>query len=198
MEIKYNYSYSRELVNYIKKNNLQNYDKFMSVALGYTLFLDKKTEKTRLKDVFIFTPTKTKLKDETLFPKNIINLEFQHDSTIINAYFNRNIFYNFNMDNPKRQYLFHKVKTDEEQEKQRLYIKSLGLPDLVLGNSNNFNWIFRDKDKPAIDLISENYRIMREFVEGRIFKDSLYYSETQLYMKKDLYYDKLKQDFSKK
>ena len=110
---------------------------------------------------------------------------------LLNAYFDRNIIYNFNMDNPHREYLFHIVMSEEASRRKQLKLKSMGLPDIIL-------------DRASIDVIFEdyhvldiNYRQIETFRSSYIWKDKMTDREYPIYMRNDLYYDWIRNKYEK-
>ncbi len=188
MDIKFAYSPQREMVQFIKDQHLRDY-RILGTWAAYQQLLSKKTKKLHISHVADSNRLKYFEDEEFLKDYNILTFNYlshQHISTLLNAYFNENIFYNYNMDNPKREYLFHTTMSKEATNSAFRKLKEMGLPEIVVGNAS-LDMIFQKEY-----VLTENYRQMRVFDGATIWKDTLYYSQIPIYMKNDLFYEWIK------
>ena len=185
-EMRYDYSPSRKLVSYIKKYNMDKYLIISKWLPSYSAYRHKKTKK--------FYQGKSKLPyDEYInFQKNYDfitdeNLNIQFDAVIVNQYFNRNIFYNFNIDNPERLYHVHKKMTPLENEKLKEQLRAFGVPEIIIGKAE-IEKVF-DKD----ELSKYKYIVFAEINLVRTWKDKRMHVTRKIYARDDIY-NKLKNE----
>ncbi len=187
-DLRYAYSAQREAIAFIKEQHLTDYKILGTWSTCYAL-LDKKTNKRHISHIADPNRQGYFNDDEFLKYYNKIAIAFlnrQHWSVILNSYFNKNLFYNFNMDNPERLYLFHNVMSQEKTKEELKRIKELGLPEVVLGTAS-LDSIFNE-----YGVISKNYRVMETFRSSSIWKDKMIDNELSIYMRNDLFYEWIK------
>lgn len=177
-EYLYQYSASRAISNFIKKNNLQNY-KIMCPWYFNLSYINKKTGKNiYIKNIETEEDLEKLLKthDEIITH----NLASQSDSLYINTYFNKNIVDYYNVDNPERIYILHKYQSKQELAEYREIMRNIGLPDIVVGKCH-LRYIFPEIKNPY-----ENYVIVSEFKYGQIWKNTVISNKKGIFIKKDL------------
>ena len=191
----YNYSYSatRDMKKYIMQEKLTDY-KMLGEWATSTALLNKKTHKRYISH--IADPNRLELYSnedflKEYYPKDFSFLNHQHLSVSLNAYFNKNIFYNLNIDNPDKMYLFHRTMTDEESMVKKEKLKKLGLPEIVVGNAS-LDLIFDE-----YGVLSHYYRVMESFRCSYILKNKMQDKEYPIYMRSDLYYEWIKNKYEK-
>ena len=192
-DIRYSYSPARELTNFIKENNLTEH-KILGVWSTYYALLNKETNKRHISHVSVsdraqYYTDEEVLKDYVI--KSFSFLNHQHSSVVLNSYFNKNIFYNFNIQNPEREYLYHITMTPEQSNYEKELIKKVGLPDVIVGQAS-LDLIFDE-----YNVLSKNYRVMDTFRSSFIWKDKMTDSELPIYMRSDLYYNWIKKKYEK-
>ena len=101
------------------------------------------------------------------------------------------IFYNFNIQNSEREYLYHITMTSEQSNYEKELIKKVGLPEVIVGQAS-LDLIFDE-----YNVLSKNYRVMDTFRSSFIWKDKMTDSELPIYMRNDLYYDWIKNKYEK-
>ncbi len=187
-EIKYSYSPSKEAAEFILNYDLDKY-KIMAEWLRREYHLDKSTHKYSFGNTFKnieelekYNDTQEKILDE--------DLKLQFCALEVIAYFNKNIFYNYNIDNPKRQYLELKHTSKEENEQIKQKLKEMGKPDFVLGSAY-LQDIFDNEKK-----ISKKYKLLKTFSGKDIFKNYTIKKEIRLFIRDD-FYEKEKYKFNK-
>ena len=117
---------------------------------------------------------------EIYFEDEVVNTNIQWVPTIINPYFNKNIFYNFNIFSPDKLYTIHKKNNEEENKKTKEEWGKIGKPDILVG-------------MPAIERIWEDYKIHGNYItiktidSGYIWKDKTYTDELPILVHKRLY-----------
>ena len=134
--------------------------------------------------------------------EHIVNTNIDHMSPITNAYFGKNIFYNFNIDNKKIPYVIHKNNTEEETNRIKQKWCAEGLPDYILWDGNLSYADYRNSDikeiKPVLssvfgeDSVSSKYYLIKKFHHGFIWKNKRSDHHCNLYIRKDLYPDFVK------
>lgn len=187
-DLRYAYSAQREAINFIKEQHLTDYRMLGTWSTSYAL-LDKKTNKRHISYISDSNRKEYFNDKEFLRNYNIKPLSFlnqQHWSVILNTYFNKNLFYNFNMDNHKRLYLFHNLISQEKTQEYINDLKKIGLPDVVIGTAS-LDLIFQE-----YGVLPRNYRVMETFRCSRLWKDKMIDDELSIYMRKDLFYDWIK------
>lgn len=187
-DLRYPYSLQREVVNFIKEQHLTDY-KMLGTWSTYYALLDKKTNKRHISHIADSNRIKYFEDEEFLkyYNKKAFSLlNHQHLSVVLSSYFNKKIFYNFNMDNPERLYLFHIAMSEEKTNEELKRIRELGLPDVIFGNAS-LDLIFND-----FGVLAKNYRVMETFRCSGIWKDKMIDNETSIYMRNDLFYEWIK------
>ena len=192
-EFKYSYYVAREITEYIKQEKLLDY-KILGEWATCTALLNKKTNKRHISH--IADSNRIKWYSDKKFLKEYYHKDFsflnhQHLSVSLNTYFNKNLFYNLNVENPDRMYLFHITMTEEETAKEIEKLKQLGLPEVVIGNAS-LDLIFDE-----YGVLAKNYRVMDTFRCSYILKDRMMDREYPIYMNKDLYYKWIKNKYEK-
>ncbi len=174
-EIKYPYSVSRNMAEFIKKNGINNYN-ILPKWQERTIYRNKNTG-----EIIAGIPIKNDIFIKNWEKKIQANLRGQNLCVSINPYFNKNIFYSFNIDAPEKEYTVFKKMSIKETEKTKQIIKEKGLPDFIL-NQANLGYIFSDEE-----LKNVNYLLLNNFFGYKIWKDSYNKSFHSLYIREDLY-----------
>ena len=141
------YGEGRDLARFIKMNNLDKY-KIMAQWKEYT---NNET-------------------NETVLDTNLIN------NTCVLPYFDKNIFYNFNMSMPNKCYTTHKVGNNYDNIEKW---KELGIPDVIIGNVN-LNTVFDDS------INYNDYVCIYDAKASYIWKSEVIDYEALVYIRKDL------------
>ena len=160
-DILYNYSFGREVVSYIKQNKLEN-RKMMSAWIFQTVMYDKKSKKN------FFSPEGREIEFEQVEEPNM-----QVVPVSVNQYFNKNLFYNFEIVNQNRQYL---VLVRYPKEVSENYLKLFWEgepPEIIIGQVNN-------------PIVKTNYTLAKIFEFGVISKNTRDITKLPLYVRNDL------------
>ena len=177
-EIKKPYSPAREIVSFIKEHNMQNYKIMCGWQESNPVYVHRQTKK-----IYLGEPIDTKEKylkfiQEYEFVK-YSNLLSQLDAVVINSYFDKNIFYNFNVDYPNKTYAVHKKLNSVETEELRQKWEKLGFPDFIVGDVD-VNYVFQTD-------VKNDYLLLKEFESGFIWKDKYILTVLSIYINKRLF-----------
>ena len=160
-DILYNYNFGREVASYIKQNKLEN-RKMMSAWLFKTVMYDKKTKKN------FFSADGREIEFKSTIEPNM-----QVVPVSVNQYFNKNLFYNFEIVNQNRQYL---VLVHYPKDVSENYLKLFWegeQPEIIIGYVNN-------------PIVKKNYTLVKLFEFGIISKNTRDIAKLPLYVRNDL------------
>ena len=179
-DYKYDYDISRSASNYIKKYNLYNY-KMMTIYQIEKNYVNKYQNKIIPYNIKI--PENQK---EQFFKNYYLQKKIQYNkqprAVIIIPYFNKNIFYSFNMDNPQQQYINWKPLTKEQNEILENKLINCGLPEIILFPPNYLQDIFPE------DKLKDIYYIkLFEMKTHFIWKNNLKSGKFLIYAREDIY-----------
>lgn len=160
-DIRYPY-WLRGLVDFIKDNNLEDY---RILAQWNQKFDDDDVEVDMNFDI-----SKIKLVD---YPN------IQGISASIDPYFDKNIFYNFNIDKPAQTYVTHRSTTENENEEIFAKWNNVGLPDVVIGRFGVTNAF------PNLDV--NNYVAVAKIDAYMPYKFSMTEQYVTIYVTKELF-----------
>ncbi len=110
-EIKYNYSYGRNVANYIEDNHLEGTHIFSDWHMGLI-----------------------NINDYNEGQEDYLNTYIIHDAVPVAAYFHNNIFYNLNEGNDNRAFVYHRVPSYNQCRLMAEEWKEAGSPDVILGH----------------------------------------------------------------
>lgn len=97
----------------------------------------------------------------------------------INAYYDKNMDYSFNVSNHDKLYAVHKIPSLEDKKAFDQKIKRTGTPDI---------YIYSTKcSEKNLKYLRKNLKIAKIITAGWIFKESLYDEKTKILIKKELY-----------
>jgi len=116
-------------------------------------------------------------------PIGMDNLNISYDAVLINQYFNKNIFCNFNVDEPDKLYAVHKHLSKVEMEKLKEKLRNKGLPDIIAGLID-IDSIFINEERP-----SKNYVFFDKIKMDKCWKNQTISGLRKIYIKNDLYDD---------
>ena len=177
-EIQNPYSPSRQIVSFIKEHNMQNYKIMCGWQKSSSVYVNKETRK-----IYLGEPIDTKEKYLKFIQEYELveysNLLSQLDAVAINSYFDKNVFYNFNLDYPNKTYAVHKKLNSIETEELRQKWEKLGLPDFIIGDVD-INYVFQTD-------VKNNYLLLKEFKSGFIWKDKYILTALPIYINKRLF-----------
>ena len=169
-ELYNNYSIGREVADFIKTNNLQNCRIMANLYKSEPMWINQKTNRIVITKINGYKPEYSlisiKKSNEKMLP------------VIINQYFNKNLFYNFNIFYPNINYLLHKVYTPEQENFEEAWLKEQEMPDVIIGKI-----YVKDILGEKIDL--KQY-IFKQIENGYIFKNKYLSIDEEIYVKKDL------------
>ncbi len=166
-EIVNNYAFSRQIANYVKGNNLTRF-KILSPWAEKIRLVNAKGDELPL---YFLTKTAYNLSGFEI--KRKINTRHQWVAVLTNPYFGKNIFYNFNIDNPDILYNTHIPQTPEEAEKNLERWCKLGKPDIIIGKAQ----VWKICKNYFPNLIS-----IKTFKSGYIWKDVYSINEIDIYV----------------
>lgn len=146
-EIYISYGEGKDLASFIKKNNLDQYN----IMAQWKQYTNNETK-------------------EIIADTNIIN------NICALPYFNKNIFYNFNINMNGKCFITHKVANNVENMEEW---KKIGKPDVIIGNIN-LSSIFGDS------LSYNDYICVHEAKGSYIWKTGVLDYEALVYIRKDL------------
>lgn len=174
-EIVYPTSPARQIALYLKINNLDNY-KIMGSWLDFSVYRNKKTKKIKFDE-----PGYLYFDSDGLYKK----IEYKDFNqlllpVVITQYFNKNIFYNLNPDNSKKEYILFKLSSKAQNEKLKLIINSKGLPDIIIGEVQIKDFF----DSEAV--YNTNYKLEKSFTSYSFYKNNLSERKYNLYIKDNL------------
>lgn len=179
-EIKSPYAPTHQIVSFIKNHHLENYKIMCSWSDANPIYVNKKTGKIYVGEAIDTHEKYIEFIKNYELRQKISNMLAQPDATVINSYFDKNIFYNYNVDYPDKKYTFNKKLTDIETEKLRIKWEHLGLPDFIIGETNLKKIFKNDKN------IDEKYILIKEFESGFIWKDKYILTNLPVYINKNL------------
>lgn len=169
-EIKYNFGPGRNMYNYIKNNSLENYTVFSNWSIK-EYYMGKNGKK------YLEITDKKKLNN---FDKVIEeNTNYQVPPILINPYYKRNIFKNFNIYSPEKLYLKHYIPTDEKNKKTKQIWFGKYKPDIIIGSYT----------RPENEFYKylKGYLAIEAFSGNTIWKTNTYGYDICIYLQKDLY-----------
>ena len=190
-EITKNYSVSRDVVNYIKQYKLYNYKMMAYFFYTRSFYVNKKTGKLDIGEPFKNIEEAEQF-NKDYFLVNKININDQSIAVIINQYFNRNLFYSFNLDYPDKLYTRLHQNSDEENEIMKTRLQSFGLPEVLVGNAN-VNWLFNDDD-----IVKDNYIVFKIIPYGYVWKNQYLKTKDFIYLRKDVMDKLIKENHNSK
>lgn len=169
-EFLYAYSIGRYEAEFIKENNLDDYN----IMVGYSNYFD--------------------FDDEGNMTTERIGSDFNHcrfpDPVL--AYFDRNIFFNFNNGEDDKAYTFHKIANEEDCAEQIQKWREQGPPDVIymppLGGEIGFG-NYENVDMTAVyDGITDisDYRLVYFHPVKQIWKNTSSNRYAEIYVRKDL------------
>ena len=177
-DIFYNYENSANVAKYIKTNELHKY-KIFAGGWSTHYYVDKNNKpifnKYRIQQI-----DSTKDKNYKLVQRNIHNM---WTAVRIIPYFQKNIFYNFNADQPDKLYSLHRNRPETETQAIIQMWRQKGLPDIIVGDVN-LQYIWKDAD------LYRDYILVKKFYNSYIWKNMVifdYNSQLCIYMRKELF-----------
>lgn len=176
-DILFNYETSREMANYIKKHKLYNY-KLYSGGWSTHYYVDMNGNNYFNEYVVNVID---KMNDKK-YQKKDLDIHNMYLAVIVNPYFKKNIFYNFNANSPEKCYALHQSRGSSETKQIIEKWKEQGVPDVILGHTKlNYVW----KNAKQID----DYILVKNFYYYSMWKGIVVNEETPvpLYMSKELY-----------
>lgn len=184
LELYLPYDSSRYLAKYIKTYHLDKY-KIMTFWAANEYVVNRKNNKVVLGQKVNSAEDYKNFLENYKIVSNL-NLMLQWEPVSINPYFNKNIFYIFNLHRPGNLAIKHLSFSPEENLDYKYKIQDLGLPDIIIGRAD-IDYIFDNlPEKP-----SKNYIGVKNFPKNFIFKSTFKNGDLVLYMRQDLY-DNLK------
>ena len=182
-----NYECSREIAQYIKKHKLYNYKIFIGIE-NFHYYIDNNNQPI-FNSYIINAIDKKNDSNFTKMPKDIQNLYLP---VILIPYFDKNIFYNFNMDFPDKFYALHIKNTDTYQQELIQKWNKKSLPDIIIDNVK-LGLIWKNVD------INNYYILLKQFNKNYLWKGTIIINDNvvPLYMKKSLF-EKLNTNLSPK
>ena len=177
-DFKYDYFPHKAEYMFLKQYNLENYKIMSAYNETDPVFVHKKTRKIYFGDKIKTYNDILNLSQDYEF-KIKRDLNIQWPALCIGQYYNKNIFYNFNIDNNK-PYVINKYLSEEEKINTIEQWQKLGLPDIIVGRPN-IDFIFKNEDSP-----SKKYILWKIFYYGMIWKDKYYPVGEEIYILKDL------------
>lgn len=172
-EIIYDYVPGRQISEFIKRHHFDNNYKIMIPWLEEKVIMDN--EGNKYDDISKLDPKK----QYTEYRAGNTNCFF--NAVIINPYFNRNIFYNFNVDYPDKLYNIQKLNTKEDNRITKEKWRKLGIPDLLIGEMA-IQTVWGDQFQ-----IPYYYIPIKQLNTGFIWKNSIYYGNVIIYIHKKLW-----------
>lgn len=169
-ELLYQYTSSKQIAQYIKQNNLDKYKimaKWSYIVLSFKRPLNKDNTQVQQANNAIYL--------------DVNEFNMQRNALEISSYIGKNIFYNFNMNNPDKLYIIFKFLTNEEQEKYKEKIKKYGLPEVIVGKAK-LEYIFTPEELQDV-----GYVLVKNFEARQIFKSYYTNANTHLYIRQDIY-----------
>ncbi len=186
-DIKYPYTTSRLVYKFIKENNFEN-NKIMTRWVSFYYFQNKKTGKKILISP-LMTFSQLKKFQQEWERKKYNDFTSQYVAIETNPYFDKNIFYNFNVLYPDKQYSVFKMLSDSEEDYMKQKLREQGLPDIVI-NYSDLSEIFDKKELSKV-----KYILIKNFDYYKIWKNGYTKYFTSIYLRDDLY---KKSSFNKK
>ena len=162
-EIKLPYCFSKSAADFIKQYDLDKY-KISTVWYEKDYYISKST-KQKLYVRTVLNEAQQKILDENFDKVTVTNYNLQDMPVIINPYFNKNIFYTFNVLNPERNYEFRQKMSATDVEKIKNFIREQGLPDIITKNVK-LSSIFSNEE-----IASANYVPLKQFYGYRVWKN---------------------------
>lgn len=171
----------KETDNKNRKNNTINklFTLFIAISLVTSLFWSIKSS---VLDVFLRYYIG---KEEAMFIKkynldkyNILvgwNYEHEYSTNLMGAgvlilpYFDKNIFYNFNDKDSKKQYAYSRLNTKKQIENEYKKWRNHGLPDVIVGDAD-YRAVYKDESNKQeyIVVYSNNDSVIKKGTVGRI------------------------------
>ena len=105
--------------------------------------------------------------------------EIQGVSVSLDSYFDKNIFYNFNIDNPDKVFLYYRANTQEQAEETFTKWQEQGEPDIVINRCEI------TKAYPNIDV--DDYVAVKRVYCYKPYKFTTNQQYITIYMKKELF-----------
>lgn len=169
-EIQYNYGPGRNLYNYIKDNSLEKYKIFSNWSIK-EYYIDKNGKK------YLEINNKKNLNDYNKVIEE--NTNYQVPPILINPYYKRNIFENFNIYTPEKFYLKHYIPTDEKNKKTKGLWFGKNKPDIIIGSYT----------KPESEFFKylKDFVVIDSFAGNTIWKTKTYGYDICIYTQKELY-----------
>ena len=190
-EINKNYSSSREMVKYIKQYNLDKYKMISYWNSTSPVYENIKTGKLDMGE-----PFKSAEEAEKFAENYVLNvkrdLNDQRIATVINQYFNRNLFYNFNIDKPDKQYTIWQRHENDYTENMKKIWQGFGYPEIIAGNAD-VNWLFDDDN-----FVSDNYYIFKVIEYGYVWKNQYLKTKDIIFVRKDIMEKLIKENHNSK
>ena len=120
--------------------------------------------------------------DKYLILPNFTSKNLQLDPVYINPYFNKNIFYSFNIHNPDKNYVIWERLSKEKNEEIRNKIKSFGLPEIIFSIPMDLQAFFSEQEAQG------TYYKMLNFIDAKqVFKNKLIHISLVIYARDDIY-----------
>ncbi len=179
-EIRFPYSVSRDMAEFIKENKFQNY-KIMERWWENGVYYRNINTGEKIYGEPVIPPSKYEYFIKNYEKIKNINFNQQHIAAVINPYFNKNIVYTYNINSPDRQYTLFKKMTKNEADEIKYKIKNKGIPDIILDKAQ-LEDIFEPDELKLL-----NYLLLKEFDFYKIWKDNYTIYSNELYIRKDLY-----------
>lgn len=105
--------------------------------------------------------------------------EIQGVSVSLDSYFDKNIFYNFNIDDPNKVFLYYRANTQEQAEETFTKWQEQGEPDIVINRCEI------TKAYPNIDV--DDYVAVKRVYFYKPYKFTTNQQYITIYMKKELF-----------
>lgn len=97
----------------------------------------------------------------------------------MDSYFDKNVFYNFNIDNPDKVFLYYRANTQKQAEETFAKWREQGEPDVVIERCEI------TKAYPDIDV--DNYVAVKRIYFYKPYKFETYDQYITIYVTKDLF-----------
>ena len=103
-------------------------------------------------------------------------------ATVVTAYIGKNIFYNFNLLYPEKEYLIYKKITDNEKDKIKEALDKKGIPEIYMGNPDKLMTVF-DKEQFG----QRTYELLTVVKSYPVYKTYKSEITVPVYVRDDLY-----------
>ena len=128
------------MADYVKEYNLDKY----KISTGWheeEYYISKSTQQ-KIKIKSVLNEAQRKFLDENFDRVMEIDFNRQYLPVMMNSYFDKNIFYTFNILNPEKGYRIHKQMSESDVETTKKIMKEQGLPDIFIRHELKSSSIF--------------------------------------------------------